>query len=525
MIVEDEEIVLEDIRESVEKMGYSVCATASSGREAIDKAGMARPDLILMDILLKGSMDGIEAAKQIGERYRIPVVYLTAFGEDSMLDRAKIAEPYGYVLKPFQTRELHIAIEVALYKKEAETRLQMMEHRLYQARKEESLGRMAGGIAHHFNNQLGVVMGNLELALWNLPQESVVRAIILESMKASRRAVEMSRLMLAYIGQTKELKGPLDLAQLVRETIPLLDASMPGQVRLKTKLPPQGPIILGDAVNIKHVVTNLVSNAVEAVAENEGSATVAVQVTAAEDMRGLRFFPLDWQPEATRYACLSVADTGCGMDEADMEKIFDPFFSTKFTGRGLGLPVTLGLVRAHDGAISVESTPGQGAVFRVFFPLLTEESVPSSKEEPPLARLAKVGGLVLVVDDEPGMRDMAQAILKKILGHEAITAGDGYDAMEIFRARKDEIDLVLLDLSMPGMDGWETLAQLRAVRPDIPVVLASGHDEAQVMQGHHPHRPQAFIHKPYMSEDLREAIAAAKKPASVQHPRGCEIPR
>jgi signal transduction histidine kinase len=267
-------------------------------------------------------------------------------------------------------------------RKRAEEERTKLERQLLELRKAESLGRMAGAIAHHFNNQLSVVMGNLELALYDLPQVSDARASIVESMKASNRASEISRLMLVYLGQTVLRMEPIDLAQAIRETLPLLDVSMPREVHLRTELPTIGPIILGDVVHIKQILSNLVSNAAEAMEESKGDITVKIRVAARSEVQGLRFLPLDWEPKAYGYACLSVADTGSGMDVATREKVFDPFFSTKFTGRGLGLPVVLGLVRAHDGAITVESRPGWGAVFQVFFPLNTEEAMPSLKRDP-----------------------------------------------------------------------------------------------------------------------------------------------
>jgi two-component system cell cycle sensor histidine kinase/response regulator CckA len=163
----------------------------------------------------------------------------------------------------------------------------------------------------------------------------------------------------------------LDLAQAVREAIPLLRTLLPQKVHLKIDLAPSGPIIMADSAHIKQVLTHLVSNAGEAIDLNEGDITVAIQMMAAAEIQGLRFFPLDWEPKANCYACLSVVDTGCGVDEATRERLFDPFFSTKFIGRGLGLAVVLGLVRVQDGAINVESKLGRGSVFRVFFPLHT----------------------------------------------------------------------------------------------------------------------------------------------------------
>ncbi|MGV8073944.1 MAG: PAS domain S-box protein, partial [Syntrophobacteraceae bacterium] len=393
-------------------------------------------------------------------------------------------------------------------RKRAEEERKQLEHRMQQAHKAESLGRMAGAIAHHFNNMIGAVIGNLELALTDLPQLPGVRLNITEAMKASQRAAEISRLMLTYIGQTIAQRELLDLAEAAKETHALVKASLPENVHINTSFPSPGPIILADGAHIKQILTNLVLNAGEAIGEKEGDITMAIRVMSAAQIRGLKFFPSEWEPKAADYACFSISDNGSGMDATEQEKIFDPFFTTKFIGRGLGLAIVLGLVRAHDGAIAVESAPGLGSVFQVLLPMHTAQALPSKEETTLISRPLEDMGSVLVVDDEPMLRIMAQAMLEK-LGIESITACDGNEAMEIFHAHKDEIRLVLLDLSMPGMDGWETLAALRALRPDLPVVLVSGYDEAQVMQSGHPERPQAFVHKPYTLADLKAALAQA----------------
>jgi nitrogen-specific signal transduction histidine kinase/ActR/RegA family two-component response regulator len=396
-------------------------------------------------------------------------------------------------------------------RKRAEAERIGLEYRLQQAQKAESLARMAGAIAHNFNNMLGAALGNLELALDDAPEGSELRTCISEAMNASRRAVEISRSMLTYLGQTTGIVEPIDPAKVAGEACALSSSSIPANVHLETELPPLGPIIQADGIQLTQIMTNLISNAVEAIGDREGKIALAVQVVAGTDAHGAKLLPPGWEPKAKEYACLSVADTGVGMNVETQDKIFDPFFSTRFAGRGLGLPVVLGLLRACGGAISVDSRPGQGSTFKLFFPVWEEERLVSPKDELLVTPSATGGGLVLVVDDEPLVRNMAQTMLKRKLGYEVLTAGDGYEAVEIFRARKDEISLVLLDLSMPGMNGWETLSALRALRPDIPVVLASGYDEAQVLQTDHPDRPQAFVHKPYSKDDLRAAIGMALK--------------
>lgn len=193
-----------------------------------------------------------------------------------------------------------------------------------------------------------------------------------------------------------------------------------------------------------------------------------------------------------------------------MEKLFDPFFSTKFTGRGLGLPVVMGIVKAHEGAVTVESRPGQGATFRVFLPVTAEEPLQARKAEPVVSRAVEEQGLVLLVEDEPMVRNTAQRMLRHI-GYEVIEAADGAEAVEVFRQHQEQIRCVLCDLTMPRMDGWETLEALRKLATNIPVILASGYDEARVMAGKHPDQPQVFLHKPYALADLKAALAAALK--------------
>ena len=245
-----------------------------------------------------------------------------------------------------------------------------LERKLRQAQKDESLARMAGAVAHNFNNKLYALLGNLELALSRLPQDSNAAQSIAAALHAGRRATELGALMLTYLGQTAEEPEPVDLSVLCRQCLPALRAALPGGLVLEDELPGRGPVILGAATQLKQVLTNLVTNAREACGEKRGVIRVAVRTVVAAAIPAGRRFPLDWQPgNGDAYACLEVKDNGCGIAEADLEEIFDPFFSTKFTGRGLGLAVVLGVVRAFGGVATVESQPGRGSIFRVFLPL------------------------------------------------------------------------------------------------------------------------------------------------------------
>jgi PAS domain S-box-containing protein len=437
-------------------------------------------------------------------------------GDFELIFRRKNGERFPAIVSPSWIDDEHgkvisyfANVKDITERKLAEEERFRLEQQLQQVRKAESLGRMAGAIAHHFNNILGVVMGNLELAMFELPQGSKPRVNVAEAMAASGRAAEISGLMLAYLGQSIGVRAPVDLSGACREALALLSASLPITVHVRTDFPDGGPIIRADAAQIRQILTNLVLNAVEALGDREGEVVVAVRVMPTADFRAFRFCPPEWVPKVEYYACLSVSDNGSGIDGGILEKIFDPFFSTRIIGRGLGLPVVLGVVKAHEGGVTVESVPGRGAVFRVFLPLSAEQSRQPLKAEPAASESPGTGDLVLVVEDEVMMRDVVETMLK-MLGYEVLTAADGVEALEVFRDHRDGIRCVLLDLSMPRMDGWETLTALRSLRADLPIILASGYDEAQVMAGDHLERPQVFLHKPYRMAQLQAALEAVR---------------
>jgi|WetSurMetagenome_2_1015567.scaffolds.fasta_scaffold15468_4 two-component system, cell cycle sensor histidine kinase and response regulator CckA len=401
---------------------------------------------------------------------------------------------------------LSVAVDIT-DRKQVEAERAQLEAQTLQLQKAESLGRMAGAIAHHFNNQLGIVMGNLELAMIDLPEGTQAHANITEAMKGARKAAEVSGLMLTYLGQTSGIREVLDLSEVCRRGLPLLQAVIPKEVVLDHNLPSPGPTIPANASQIQLILTNLITNAWEACGERLGAIHLVVKAVPSAETSATHRFPIDWQPQDNAYACLEVTDIGCGIGYKDIEKVFDPFFSSKFTGRGLGLSVVLGLVRAHGGVVTVESEPGRGSVFRVFFPM-TREADARQPEKVIKAPEMEGGGTVLLVDDEQVLRRMVVVMLTR-LGFAALEAEDGVEAVEVFRQHKDEIRCVLCDLTMPRKNGWETIETLRALRPDVPVVLASGYDEAKVMAGRHAELPQAFLHKPFTMAELKAALGAA----------------
>lgn len=256
-------------------------------------------------------------------------------------------------------------------RKAEEERLQL-EQRLQQAQKAESLGRMAGAIAHSFNNVLSAVIGNLELVLDDVCRGSELRKCLDEAMKASNRAAEISRFMLIYLGQTTGRAKPVDPEDAIKEALSLLGPALGGNVRLKTDISSPGPIMEADEAHLIQILTSVLSNAVEAIGESQGEITLDMKVVPGASVESGELFPPGWEAKAEEYVCISIADTGCGIVPQNLEKIFDPFYSTKFAGRGLGLAVVSGLLRTMEGAISAESQPGRGSVFKVFFPVVQE---------------------------------------------------------------------------------------------------------------------------------------------------------
>jgi two-component system cell cycle sensor histidine kinase/response regulator CckA len=387
----------------------------------------------------------------------------------------------------------------------ARARLEAINRRL---QKSESLGRMAEAIAHHFNNQLQAVMLSLELASNELPPGDGPATRIELAMRSARKAAEVSTQMLTYLGQTEDKHELLDLSAECQQSLTLLRVAIPQSVKLTTDLPSPGPIVRGSSHQFQQVLTNLVTNAWEASRGQPGAVRLTVKTMPATEIPEENRFPLDWQPRAHAYGCLEVADAGCGIAPKDFEKIFDPFFSTKFSGRGLGLAVVLGIARAHQGAVSVGSEAGRGSTFRIYFPLTTAGAPAPTLPIPRAAAPRSARGVtVLVIDDESAVRKTLALALPRY-GFTVHAAEDGVAALEIFRQRHSEIDCVVCDLTMPRLNGWETLHALRQLAPRIPVILASGYSGARALEGEHQDHPNAFLQKPYELKTLVSSLNA-----------------
>jgi signal transduction histidine kinase/CheY-like chemotaxis protein len=385
-----------------------------------------------------------------------------------------------------------------------------------QLQKAESLNRMAGAIAHHFNNMLFAVIGNIQLALLDLQPGATVDFLD-QALKASNRAAEVSSLMLTYLGQSVATQEALRLSDICRNCLLDLEGEVSENITFKVDLSSPGPTIKANANQIQQALRNLILNACESLTEPEGILQMRISTVSHQEIPVSHRFPVDWTPDGDRFACVEIQDSGSGISEQEMDKIFDPFFSTKFTGRGLGLPVTLGIVRAHQGLMTVESQKEQGSVFKVFLPLL------SDYDQQPFLKVSKHAEIkpraaVLIVDDESMVRRTTDNMLKR-MGYNVIEAKDGAEAVEKFRQYQNSICVVLCDLTLPDMNGWKTLEALNKIEPKIPLILASGYSESHVMQGEHSLLPHAFLHKPYRLSDLKKTLALVLSSSTEENAR------
>ncbi len=379
---------------------------------------------------------------------------------------------------------------------------------LQQSAKLESLGVLAGGIAHDFNNLLAGILGNAGLALSDAPPGTPYHSALKDVVHASQRAADLTRQMLAYAGKGRSVVRPVNFSELVRDVTNLLRTSIPKSVELELQIAQNLPSVEADASQMQQILMNLVINGAEAIGEgNSGRVRISTraQELSAESIR-VNFPSGELNPGA--YMILEVTDTGSGMDEKTRNRIFDPFFTTKFTGRGLGLASVQGILRGHHGAIRVESSPGQGSTFRVFLPAVAESGSGPKPEHDP--QELQGTGLVLVIDDEEIVLRTTEAILGRH-GYQVLTAANGEQGVRIVREKKDELGLVVLDLTMPVMGGEEALARIKEIAPDLPVVLSSGYDASQAMSRFSKDAIAGFIQKPAAIADYLRIVKQARR--------------
>lgn len=613
LIVEDDVLVAQDIQESVERLGYNVASVVHSGEDAVLAAGSVGIDLALMDIRLPGKMDGTEAAWIIGERDRIPIVYLTAYTDDRTLERAGNTNPSGYVIKPFNERDLRSAIEIALHRSRMQAALNAVQERyrrifesavvghvvltpdgwmldcnpaflqifgfdsmeeakaeylfrlfrnpedegrilsilrlkgrldrqeielsskdgrpltvladavgsfdesgelieihghciditeerrlqrqLARAGKREALGRMAGATCHQFNNVLSLAQEQTEriLALPSLPPE--IREATWAIRHALRRGERLTRELLHTAGTDIGDRQLVDPNHLLREIVPQLPSIAEKGVLVRLDLRMRG-LIEADPERLERAIIDLIENGLEAMGM---AGTLSLRTYAREVTEPIRGEGDDIAPGS--YAVVEVEDTGEGVHPMHREKIFDPYFSTRSGRYGLGLTRALGSLRWHNAGIEFSSVPGEGTTVRLFFPLAGS----SDAKAPPRMKVDTEAfsgtETILVVDDNHAILDVATRLLSRF-GYAVLGADHGQEALDILQEHSHAIDLVITDIVMPGMDGKELIARLRAQGITVPVlVLSSQVGAGDLLMGRLP-PDVALLSKPFVPGEL-----------------------
>ena len=386
-------------------------------------------------------------------------------------------------------------------RKKLEAEKLLLEQRLQQSQKLESLGVLAGGIAHDFNNILQIILGRC--ALIKMDYETA-ESFIPQIEQAAKRAAGLCNQMLAYAGKSTLARTQVIMWMLVDEIVSMLKKTIKQNVVINTNYLPDIPSIRGDADQLGQIVMNLIINAAEAIGTVQGEVRVSLAKTTIHpgqsdlDYNGKEIVP-------GIYACLEVSDNGCGMDEETKWRIFEPFYTTKFTGRGLGMSAVLGIVRSHMGALQLFSTPGQGTTIKVYLP--AQASGSDGDVSVPQASLIpwQGNGTILLVEDEVQISLIAKTLLKR-MGFEVLAAANGIEALELYQKHKAVITLVLTDIGMPVMDGYEMLRELKKLDPELPIVISSGFGEGEVTAGIEPEDIAGLVSKPYNPDQLRDVL-------------------
>ena len=370
----------------------------------------------------------------------------------------------------------------------------------------ESLGVLAGGIAHDFNNLLGGILAQAELAETELAVGSPPGQELQAIKTVAIRAGEMVRELMVYSGQDEARLEPLDLARLVEEMLELFKISISKHATLKVDLPKNLPAIRANAVQMRQIVMNLITNASEALGDKEGVISVTIAKVESEQEA---FADFQSDPSADGQLRLEVRDTGCGMTAETVAKIFDPFFTTKLSGRGLGLAAVQGIIRSHGGTINVVSAPGQGSRFEILLPCIGQPAsdTPDTAIAASAPESGSVAGTVLVVEDEEILRLAVSKMLQKA-GFSVIEAADGTNGADLFRVNEHRIDVVLLDVTLPGMSGGEVLKEMRRIRPGVKVILTTAFNKDNALSSIDEQLPWGYVRKPYQ---FRELISLLRK--------------
>jgi PAS domain S-box-containing protein len=386
-------------------------------------------------------------------------------------------------------------------RKQAEEDKLALDRRFQESQKLESLGVLAGGIAHDFNNILCVIISSCSLAQL---RPDMSGKLLTEIDNAAQRAAELCRQMLAYAGKSLITMKRINMTELVTDLINMLKVTIKQNVAITSDLSGNLPSTLGDASQLRQVVMNLIINASEAFDEEQGEIHVTLTMIEIEAGQSIKdYFGTDIVPGC--YACLEVSDTGCGMDDDVMQRIFEPFYTTKFTGRGLGMSAVIGIITSHKGSLQLFSQVGKGTTFKVYLPALGCDSAGDKSQQQVVPAPWKGSGTILLVDDEVQIMAVAKALLET-MGFSVIEALNGNEAIEQYQKYAAEISMVLTDIGMPVMDGYELFRELKKINPKLPIIVSSGFAESDILSHIARADIAGLVSKPYRYDQMREVL-------------------
>ncbi|HEY3275912.1 MAG TPA: response regulator [Syntrophorhabdaceae bacterium] len=491
LLIEDDEddyILVKGLLSKVVSTKYHIewVRTYEDALKAIDGD---RHDVFLLDYYL-GDHNGLELLREINRRgLSTPVIFLTGFGDYEMDVEAMHAGASDYLVKgqingPLLERSIRYTITQKI-----------TEEKLRHAQKMEAIGTLAGGIAHDFNNILAGIIGFTEMVLEDTADGDPSRKKLELVMKSAFRGRDLVKQILAFSRKTEYKREPVSLSQMITETINLLRASFPAMIEIEVLIKVKADAVFASPSEIQQVIMNLCTNAAHAMRESGGTLTLSLDEREGVPVPGLT---------AGSYAEVTVSDTGTGMDPEVMARIFEPFFTTKKTGQGtgMGLAVVYGIIKAMEGDITVESTPGAGSAFHVFFPKLKTDAPPETKEASPVE-----GGKerILFIDDEEVIAELGKSMLEK-LGYQVTAMTDSIEALKLFSHDPTQFDVVVTDQTMPRMTGLALARKIRKIRGDMPVILCTGHSDSVSREKAIAAGLREFLMKPLTKREITRAI-------------------
>lgn len=402
-----------------------------------------------------------------------------------------------------------ILMDITVLKQDEENKLKALQE-VQQAQRLESLALLAGGVAHDFNNMLTVILGNVDLALSEIPSEYAAIDYLRDARTTCLKAADLCRQMLLFTGRTPSNRQLINLNSVIQDVNKLLQAAISRRIYIQYRFTQPLPFIEADPSQVKQVIMSLVVNASEAMGDKPGVITITTGWMRCDRSYLETTVPacrvgLDKPMKQGNYVFLEVSDSGCGMDAELQKRIFDPFFTTKFFGRGLGLAAVLGIMRSHNGGIKVYSEPGKGTTFKILFPASENAKLISAHNGRKEKEKARKIATILAVDDEEGVRNFITKCLTRF-GYKVITAANGDEAIELFAKHKDEIDIIFLDYAMPGVSSEDVFRQFRLMKPDVKVILCSGYSQEQAMSQFLGKGLAGFLQKPYGLIALKEKL-------------------